>query len=364
MLADAFPEYEVVTVNVGKALKHRPHVILASLPSWARAYGVDALRRRRGFRATLVYTPAVFRAVSRLVRHELESRVGDVAFTFQWQSLFDAHQPGVPHFVYTDHTVLVNLTYKGFDPSFLPARSWIEYEHRIYENADLVFTWSDHVTRSLVEQYGCSRDKARLVRTGPTVRARGELRNGGYRNKNVLFVGMDWERKGGPTLVDAFRLVLGEIPDARLTIVGCAPKLDLPNCTIVGRVPVEHVASYFEEASIFCLPTTLEPFGTVFLEAFDHALPVVATRIGAAPDFVEPGRNGFLVEPGDAKQLASTLCMLLRNPDRCRTFGIAGREMVRSRYDWTHVAAAVRENIVPFLAPANAGAPAARPEVR
>ena len=67
------------------------------------------------------------------------------------------------------------------------------------------------------------------------------LDNRHYGNKQILFVGVDWQRKGGPELIEAFKRVLQKHPDARLAIVGCSPELSTPNCDIVGRVPVDQV---------------------------------------------------------------------------------------------------------------------------
>jgi len=54
----------------------------------------------------------------------------------------------------------------------------------------------------------------------------------------------------------------------------------------------------------------------VFLEAFSHGLPIVATNIGAIPDFVQNGRSGYLVDSNDVEQLANRLGELLGDPDR------------------------------------------------
>ena len=148
-----------------------------------------------------------------------------------------------------------------------------------------------------------------------------------FAHKKILFVGVDWERKGGPVLLEAFRRVRRTHPTAELIIVGCSPEVSLAGCRVVGRVPLEDVANFYRSASVFCLPTTVEPFGFVFLEAFSHGLPIVATNIGAIPDFVQNGRSGYLVDSNDVEQLANRLGELLGDPDRCATFGARGRAL-------------------------------------
>jgi glycosyltransferase involved in cell wall biosynthesis len=140
--------------------------------------------------------------------------------------------------------------------------------------------------------------------------------------------------------------VLQVHPDARLTIVGCTPQVDLPNCQVVGRVPVAEVSQYYRQASIFCLPTRLEPFGIVFIEALNHKLPVVATDVGAIPDFVTSGHNGYLVKPDQVEPLAQALIDLVGDPDKCRLFGERGYRIAMDRYTWDSVGARMKEAII------------------
>ena len=130
--------------------------------------------------------------------------------------------PGIPHFVYTDHTHLANRQYPDPPPNRKFSAEWIELEREIYHRATRVFTFSSNIGRSLIDDYGVEPAKIRCAYAGSNlprwpgapVRVPG--------GKTILFVGMEWERKGGPLLVAAFRRVLREHPDAKLVIVGCA----------------------------------------------------------------------------------------------------------------------------------------------
>ena len=68
------------------------------------------------------------------------------------------------------------------------------------------------------------------------------------------------------------------------------------------------------------------------LEYMDAGLPVVSTRVGGLPDLIGHGRHGLLVEPGDPGALAAAVGALLRNPERARELGAAGRERRRSEF--------------------------------
>ena len=84
------------------------------------------------------------------------------------------------------------------------------------------------------------------------------------------------------------------------------------------------VEQQLAEASIFCQPNTgPEPFGIVFVEALAAGVPVVTTRMGAAPEIIDSS-CGVLTEPGDAEALASALRSLLTDAERRAKLGAAG----------------------------------------
>ncbi len=348
LLTNTFPEFSVEVFDFSSLLRDDKAELLLNGLSVVRHYGWGIIMGKWDFRTMFWRTPRIFQWI-KLKAEEILASSG-YRFSFQLGSLYDASHSEIPNFVYTDHTHLENLNYIGFDPSRLAVPAWISLEKEIYANATKVFTRSSNITRSLVEQYACPSDKIAQVNMGSNVRlVSAEMENEGYSSKEILFVGGDWERKGGPELVAAFRKVLLAIPDARLTIVGCFPKLDVPNVDVVGPVPVDAVHKYFLRASVFCLPTKLEPFGAVFVEALSYKLPIVATDVGAIPDFVTPGMNGYLVQPEQVEELAGALLQLISNPNKCRELGEQSYQLARQRYNWASVGKLIRGEIEPIL---------------
>lgn len=316
-----------------------------------RRYWRDLLSRRQTVSLAFYRTPFIFHQLRELIREMLAHRVHEFAFSLQTQSLYDASIPGLPHFVYTDHTHLANLSYPGFNRDELFAREWIDLEQQIYRNAAHIFVMSHHVRDSLVDQYACDPARTTCVFAGSNVDpAPVALQNDGYQNRRILFVGTEWERKGGPTLFAAFEKVLLSEPSARLVIIGCNPPVSHPQVEILGRVPREVVKEQLVRASVFCLPTRVEPFGIAVVEAFYHKLPVVASRIGAMPDLVIDGETGRLVPSDDSDALAAALLSLLRDPETCRRFGERGFEFVRQNYSWDTVGEKLRRGIMATLA--------------
>jgi glycosyltransferase involved in cell wall biosynthesis len=343
LLVEYFPECKIDIIDVEDLIKNNKMIILINIFFIFKEYGLKPLFSLKKIKEYFGRTTYIFKTIKRLISGRVSK--DEYEFSFQTQSLFDGSIQGLRHYVYTDHTHLANLHYPDFKKKNLYNPRWIELERTIYENATLNFTMGVNIAKSIVEDYACLPSKVFCVNVGSNVGTNFKIDRAKYNNKNILFVGVDWERKGGPDLVEAFKHVLKAHPNAHLTIVGCTPKLNIPNCDIIGRVPLEKVNEYYEKASVFCLPTRKEPFGIVFIEAFIHGLPVVATEIGAIPGFVLNDKTGYTVKPGDIKHLSNVLIELIGNPEKCLTLGENGRRLVMEKYTWEYVGTEIAKHI-------------------
>jgi glycosyltransferase involved in cell wall biosynthesis len=88
----------------------------------------------------------------------------------------------------------------------------------------------------------------------------------------------------------------------------------------------------FGQSDVFVLPSFMEAFPLVVLEAMASSLPVVATNVGAIPDMIEEGVNGYLVEPRDPEALTARLSRLLRDCELRSSLGEMGRKRFLSYY--------------------------------
>ncbi len=344
-LRHAFPAAEIIELDLLPLLRQR-HLTMLLNGCWMLGeYGCDLILGRKSPRSTFIVTALMFHTFRRLVQQVV--RAQKYTFSFQMQSLFDGSTPGLPHFVYTDHTLLANRSYPGFRPADLYSPAWQRLEPSIYINARAVFTRSQNISRSLINDYGLAPEQVHCVHVGSNVPLDLDtpiLER--YQQQRVLFVGIDWQRKGGPELLQAWPAVLARHPHAQLVIAGAAPRTGrLRNCHVLGRVDLATTSVLYQQASLFCLPTKLEPFGIAVLEALAHHLPVITTNIGAMPEIVQPGVSGWLVEPGTVAQLAQTLIEALSNPERCAALGRTGAQLVQQQYNWQYVGEHMRTAI-------------------
>lgn len=338
LLEKYFPDYRVDVLDVRDSMRHDIGFGVLNSLFTLRLYGREILARRKRFAEAFVRTPYLFKMVRRRV--EAAHRQGLYDFSIQTQSMFDASVAGVPHYVYTDHTHLQNLDYEGYPEADLYHESWIRAERTVYERAAGVFTRTHHTARSLVEDYGTPADKVHCVLAGPNSPYLGKSE--GLTSETIVFVGRDWERKGGPTLLAAFEKVRQLRPNAELVIVGPEFDTSLPGVRTTGLVTVEEVASHLRQAAVFCMPTHHDKFSLAVIEAMACGLPVVATDFGALPELVPDGEAGFLVTPGDSQALAARLVQLLESPARREKMGARARQIWEEEYNWQAVCGRIR----------------------
>ncbi|MBI5353864.1 MAG: glycosyltransferase family 4 protein [Chloroflexi bacterium] len=347
-LAKQFSDYDIEVIGIEDLVKTKiALLVINTLQTWL-LYGNDILSGNKKFKEAFWRTPYIFNAIKFLVKERLSDQ--EYSFIFQVQSLFDCSLPNVPNFVYTDHTHLANLNYPDFDVKKLYPKKWTVLEKQVYDNAAKVFVWSSNIRKSLMEQYQQPAEKVICVYAGNNVESNNSTTEyKTYGQGNILFVGLDWERKGGPELIEAFKLVLTKHPNATLTIAGAKPNLQMPNCKLVGKISHAELSVYYESATVFCLPTRVEPFGIVFLEAMQARLPVIGTNVGAIPDFLQNDWNGILVEPGDVQSIANGIVKLLDDPDLCRLYGERNFDLINERYSWMAVSQKLHAHITEYL---------------
>lgn len=351
-LRRVFANRELHVIEIRDFITRAPLAAVRGAIGALRHDGVLRTLRRQDPWDSIIQTPFMCRWLQRKIAREIR-RLG-CEFSFQTQSMWDSSAEGIPNFIYTDHTHLVNFTYPAFNPSDMYGEWWTAIEGRICRNAAGVFTMSEHVTRSLVADYGVNGSRVTCVYAGSNssvarTSAAGKLPVDPLRPL-ILFVGIDWERKGGPVLIEAFRKVRERIPSARLRIVGCNPQVDIEGCEVVGRLPLEAMAAHYAAASVFCLPTRIEPFGIAFVEAMRHGLPIVGTNLGAIPDMIHNGGNGRLIPIGSPVATAEALIEILQNPAEAEVMGRKSRQIAIERYTWDAVGDRIREAVESTLA--------------
>jgi glycosyltransferase involved in cell wall biosynthesis len=154
--------------------------------------------------------------------------------------------------------------------------------------------------------------------------------------------------KGQKEFIKAALHVLRRYPRLRVYIVGDASDGDpgyFDECREIARASsfadqfeftglVTDVATYYRKCTIVVHASIEpEPFGMVLIEAMAEARPVVASPLGAPPEIIREGIEGYLVNPADSEALASRITALLADPALATQMGVNGHKKVLAQYD-------------------------------
>ncbi len=280
----------------------------------------------------------------RLVENALNRRPIDVLHfhtqNLAWMSRSYSHR--IPTVITTDQSnAQIALEYPPWTRwSHVPS---IALESRALRAASAIVAFSQWGADSFIKQYDLPPERVHVIPVGVELEGFSHFERRpaeSSRKKRLLFVGNDFNRKGGPLLVDVFSQKFKN-EDVELHIMtndpAAAPRADV----FIHRNVQPFSADWYEQylqADIFVLPTLREAFGIAYIEAMAAGLPIVGTRVSAAPEIVSKD-VGFLVEPNDPQGLAERIGQLLDDSELRRTFGNNGRVRALNLYDAkTHIA--------------------------
>ena len=150
----------------------------------------------------------------------------------------------------------------------------------------------------------------------------------------ILFVGGDFERKGGHLLLQVFKEQFSESAELHL-VTKEPPAGALPNVYVYSDLAPNdgRLAQLYAQADLFVLPTAADLSSLAGLEAMASACPVISTSVGGVVDIVRHGETGFLIPVGDAAALASAMRSLLENPALRHQMGVEGRKLVERDFN-------------------------------
>jgi glycosyltransferase involved in cell wall biosynthesis len=245
--------------------------------------------------------------------------------------------------LFQDMTVDDAVNSRGFGWGSLSASEVDQRRQQIIQanhDADAIVSFASFVADSMHEQYGIPKSKVFAIGGGPMRRwdqpVPAEIER--YRKRHILFCGRAWERKGGPVLIEAFRRVRRELPDARLTVVSAgAPALNEPGVEQFGHASDEKLHELFRTCSLFTMPSISESWGLVYVEAAAHGCPTANWSNWALPDIVDQNVTGVLTDRHDAEGLAEALIEALRDPEHLMDMGQNAVKRVKEVLDWPHV---------------------------
>jgi glycosyltransferase involved in cell wall biosynthesis len=292
-----------------------------------------------------------------VARRKLNRQIRGVSYdlVFSWLPwlllLVDTDKPKVfwydTTFIKTQPLYFANLCRESI-------RDGIQRDGQIAREADAGIYPSQWAVDSAVEDYRADAKKIHLVSFGanfpvpPAEAVAGAMEQRLSRRDEpmrLLFVGIDWHRKGGDVAVAVAREINRRGTPARLTIVGCHPDLapnDLAFCDILGRldknVPdqLQRMQSLYLESDFFLMPSRGESAAIVYCEAMCSGCPSLAAKTGGIATIVRDDITGRLVDWGDntVAELADYAIRLHADPTAYRALCESCYRTFLAEFQW------------------------------
>jgi len=282
----------------------------------------------------------------RLMRRERPHIVHTHTATAGLLGRLAARLAGVPVIVHTFHGHVL----RGyFGPILSEGLVWME--RFLAHLSDRIVTVSEGQRRELAGYGVAPLEKITVVPLGFELEAllaceshRGELRRElGLADDSKLagIVARLVPIKNHRLFLQAAQAVAEAVPQARFLVVGdgeLREELEAysRDLGLDGRVLFtgwrRDLACLYADLDVVALTSINEGTPVSLIEALAAGVPVVTTAVGGVPDVVVDGETGYLVEAGDVKGMAAAIIELLRNPERAKEVGMAGREAVYPRF--------------------------------
>ena len=261
------------------------------------------------------------------------------------QTLAALDIPDVRYAIYTDRVALEGSQVGGrFASKF--SREWLGREIRFLRGAKHVFVMGPSTRAVLVDDYGLDPSRVVVVGAGPNCYLGSQRISD--RCRRLLFVGTQWELKGGPDLLAAFGRINKHHPELKLLLVGSQPSHALPEgVTALGRVPHDKMDSIYSRADAVVIPAHMEAFGISLVEALIKGLPCIGTTIGNQPWIIRDA--GRCVESGNVTAIENAIIELLGDyasfASRARTRG----SMLSRTMTWERVAGRILDDSASWM---------------
>jgi glycosyltransferase involved in cell wall biosynthesis len=175
----------------------------------------------------------------------------------------------------------------------------------------------------------------------------------------LLFLGNVIPRKGLNTLIEALRLL--PVDAFHLSIVGGldvdaghvrSVQRQIGNTGLAGRITfhgsLDHnsLIPILQQSQVLVVPSIYEGFGIVYLEGMGYGMPAIASRSGGAGEIITHGQNGYLVESGNASELASLLYAMHQDRARLCEMSLAARQRFETHPGWEQAGESIRQYLL------------------
>ncbi len=244
-------------------------------------------------------------------------------------------------------------------------RYGLKSEKRMLQNSDVVVYSSDWAAKSAIESHGVPADKIKVVEFGPNIddedipqfQERGESDS-----LNLLFLGVDWGRKGGDIAVKVVEALNGKGVEANLYVVGIRDlSSDVANLPFVRNIgflnknlphDYNRLIEIVKECDALLLPTLNECAGIAFVESSAYGLPVFTHDTGGVANYVINGVNGYRLPVGSAAEAFADAIIQSKENGELKAMSKKAYDLYRNKLNWTNWRRQIEDIIRGLIQPA------------
>ena len=275
----------------------------------------------------------------------------DYAQNFTWKGLNYAKKHNIPAYIMINDIQSLKTGRHPLKHYFL--ERYDKYAaNRVFQNANKILVRTQLTKDFFIDNYPIDPEKIIITPSGIT---KEEFEPGdpekfkqkyNISGKIILFLGRIRKQKGIFDLLEAFKEVKKQIPDAKLVYAGpdekehdgleFTPQLKkivkeegIKDVYFIGPVFGKDKNNALAACTVMALPSSFENFGQVYSQALAQGKPVIGTFGGGIPEIIDHEKDGFMVKIGDIKNLSKYLVQIMKNPEQSNKMGEAGKEKVK-----------------------------------
>lgn len=214
-------------------------------------------------------------------------------------------------------------------------------EKKVFQNTSAIILPSEWSVERAKEFYQLPKSKIHLLRFGPNIDVPEKIIKKDYSKEiKLLFLGVDWERKGGDIALQTTEILHKKGYPVKLMVVGCIPPKTSPVMEVIPFLNKNNPEDYAKlkklllESHLLLLPTRAECYGIVFCEASAYGLPSITTDTGGVTSIIKNGINGFALPlSANADEYAIKIEEILNN-EMLEKLSISSRERYDEALHW------------------------------
>jgi glycosyltransferase involved in cell wall biosynthesis len=337
-LAEELGEYGAVDrLEAGPAfsslLARRSLQLLHGLWHGQRPAGVSAFYKQ----------PGLFVRRSKRLERQIARRAPRPDYVLHLMSMFCPRwrDDGIPYGMFLDYTMaLCQRYYPAWAAPDGPG--WLAVERQAYHRADHLFAASHVVADSLVHDYGQPPQKITVAGLSGSFREP-YLGPKSVGSRRLLFYNLEFHRKGGDLLLEAFVRLRRAVPDATLTVVGdpLPERFHVEGVQQLGWRSAAELRALYLQTDLILAPARCEPFGHFLVEAMNFGVPCVVSQDagnGITP-LLHDGENAMLLSDPTPQRLAATAQKVLTDRACLERLSAGARRLVAAELNWRVIAA-------------------------